>query len=388
VIGLAVVVGLSTLMVGVVAAFGVRHLPTVRLQLVGLSLVAVALPLTAVAVSGLLMFHMGADVAVLAVSAAAATGALVGAVTVAGSIVRRLDSVRDASVRLAAGEMTARAPGGGPAELDQLAASFNAMAATLERDLDARRDLVAWASHDLRAPLTSLQAMLEAIEDGVVAPEVYLDALHGQVRLLGALVDDLFELARIDAGVLRLDRAPTDLGAVAADVVARHNAEARARGITLQVAVHDPSTVAWCAPDKMERVLVNLLANALRYTPPDGHVLVSVTTGAGAVLVSIEDSGVGIAPEALDRVFEPFWRADGARTPAEGHAGLGLAIARGLMEAQGGRIWAERPAGGGARVCLMLPSTAEPATEPGDRTGPPSGPSRGGSGAGDGVRRR
>jgi len=122
------------------------------------------------------------------------------------------------------------------------------------------------------------------------------------------------------------------------------------------VTVRDRDTVARADPDKVERVLANLLANALRYTPAPGRVAASVSAGGGSVVVGIEDTGVGIAEDALDRVFEPFWRADPARTPADGGAGLGLAIARGLTEAQGGRIWVERPPAGGTRVCLVLPA--------------------------------
>ena len=376
-IALALVVGAGTVVAGVGAALLLRHLPTVRLQVIGLALVAVALPLVAVSVSGLVMFHMGADVGVLAVSAAAATGALVGALLVERNLVRRLERVRAASAALAAGELTARAPTGGPAELAQLAASFNAMAADLQELFDARRELLAWASHDLRAPVTSLQAMLEAIEDGVVEPDRYLGALGGQVRLLGALVDDLFALARIDAGVLAVTTEPVDLGALVSRVVERHEAEGAARGLVVELAVRDLDTVARCDPAKLERVLDNLLANALRYTPAPGRVVASVTAGAGAVLVSVEDTGVGIAEEVLDRVFEPFWRAEPARTPADGGAGLGLAIARGLTEAQGGRLWVERPPGGGTRMCLALP--AAPGERPAARD--PGRPPVGGSGA-------
>lgn len=373
-ITLALVVGTVTLAAGVGAALLLRLLPTVRLQMIGLALVAVTLPLVAVSVSGLIMFHMGADVGVLAVSAAAATGALVGALLVERNVVRRLDRVRAASAALAAGELTARAPTGGPGELAQLADSFNAMAANLQEFFDARRELLAWVSHDLRAPVTSLQAMLEAIEDGVVEPEHYLGALQGQVRLLGALVDDLFELARIDAGVLAVAAQPVDVGALVQAAVRRHEAEGRARGLELDVVVRDRDTVARCDPDKVERVLDNLLANALRYTPSPGRVAASVTAGAGAVLVTVEDTGVGIAEDALDRVFEPFWRGEPARTPADGGAGLGLAIARGLTEAQGGRIWVERPPGGGTRMCVVLPSAAgEVPRAPARPSAPPDG---------------
>jgi len=278
----SLVVGGLTLVVGVLAALVLRTLPSVRLQLAGLALVAVALPLGAVLLSGVVMFHMGAWVEVAAVAAAAGVAGIVGALVVAASITGRLERVRSASVRLAAGELGERAPEGGPSEIAELAASFNAMAGHLEEIFDARRQLVAWASHDLRAPVTSLQAMLEAISDGVVEPEHYLDALQGQVRLLGALVDDLFELARIDAGSSDLHLVDVDVGELALACARRHEVEAAARGIDLAAADHH-GTRARCAPELVERVLTNLISNALRYTPAGGRITVTVAGGAGAV---------------------------------------------------------------------------------------------------------
>jgi signal transduction histidine kinase len=120
--------------------------------------------------------------------------------------------------------------------------------------------------------------------------------------------------------------------------------------------VRDDRTWAVCAPDKVERVLTNLVTNALRHTPSGGLVTASVTSGAGAVFVSLEDSGPGVADEERERIFEPFWRGDAARAPSVGGAGLGLAIARGLIDAQNGRIWAETPTRGGTRICFALPA--------------------------------
>ena len=201
----AVAVSLVTLGVGLVLALALRALPTVRLQLIGLAALAVCLPLAAVLLSGWVMFHMGDDVKILAVSAASATVAMIGGLFLAQSIAGSIDRVRDASVALSHGDLTVRAPESGPAEVADLAESFNEMAANLEQLFDARRELVAWASHDLRTPLANMQAMLEALEDGLAEPADYLPALGDQVRGLSLLVDDLFELARIDAGALTLE---------------------------------------------------------------------------------------------------------------------------------------------------------------------------------------
>jgi two-component system OmpR family sensor kinase/two-component system sensor histidine kinase BaeS len=362
VITLALIVGGATLVVGVALAVLLRRLPSVRLQLTGLAMLAVALPLASVTLSGLVVFHMGAEAGVLLVSAAAAATSLVGAILLARYIVFHLERVRDASHELASGDLGARAPEGGPAEVAELAASFNAMAGHLEEVFDARRELVAWASHDLRAPITSLQAMLEAMEDGIVEPQHYLETLQGQVRLLGSLVDDLFEMACIDSGAITLAVEPVDLGGLVHGFLQHYELEAQARGLRVRTVVRDDATWALCAPDKVERVLTNLVTNALRHTPAGGLVMASVASGAGAVFVSLEDSGPGVADEERERIFEPFWRGDAARVPSGGGAGLGLAIARGLIDAQNGRIWAETPTRGGTRICFALPAAPSGST--------------------------
>lgn len=351
--GTAVAVGAVTLAVGLVAVVLLRLLPSLRLQLAGLAALSVCLPLASVLLSGWVAFHMGDDVKILAVSTASATVAIVAGLILARSIVQSVERVRDASALVAAGDLTVRAPQTGPAEVAELAASFNEMAAGLERLFDARRELVAWASHDLRTPLANMQAMLEALEDGLVAAGPTVPVLREQVTLLTTLVDDLFELARIDAGALTLELRDAPLEPVVESCLRGVEADARRRGIDLAAEVGDRVS-ALCAPDKVERVLFNLLTNALRHTPSDGTVAVRVEQLDREVHVSVEDTGDGLDEEARARMFERFWRGDAARS-ARG-AGLGLAIARGLVEAHGGRIWAENRPGGGARISFTLPA--------------------------------
>ena len=351
-IGNALIVALATLGIGLALAGLLRLLPTVRLQLAGLAVLAVLLPLGAVLASGWVMFHMGDDVKILAVTAASALTALVAALLVAKSIADSIDRVREASVELAQGNLHARAPEGGPAEVAELAASFNEMGANLGRLFDTRRELVAWASHDLRTPLANMQAMLEALEDGLGEPEEYVPVLQEQVSVLSMLVDDLFELARIDAGALTIEMQRLPVAPVVSSSLRGVEAEARSRHVTLAAEVEDDVTARF-APDKVERVLMNLLTNALRHTPSDGAVAVLVEPGDDEVRVSVEDTGNGLDAEARERMFERFWRGDQSRSSRG--AGLGLAIARGLVEAHGGRIWAEDREGGGARVCFTLP---------------------------------
>jgi signal transduction histidine kinase len=227
------------------------------------------------------------------------------------------------------------------------------MAEGLEQLFDARRELVAWASHDLRAPIASLQAMLEAIEDGLASADDYLPTLREQVRTLSALVDDLFELARIDAGVLTLELRRTPVAPLVTSALQLLRPEAEARGVALSSEV-DEQMEAQLAPEKIERVLFNLVTNALHHTPSDGSVAVRAERRASDLLLRVEDTGEGLPEEAPGRMFDRFWRADRARS--SNGAGLGLAIARGLVEAHGGRIWAENRPQGGACVSFTLPT--------------------------------
>ncbi len=354
-IAFALIAAFATLAAGLLAAFALARLPTLRLQLAGLGLVAVALPLTAVLVSGAVMFSSGHDLTVLLVAGAASTAAIVGGLLLGRAILRPVERLRSAASELARGDLAARAPEEGPTELAELAASFNEMAVNVEQLFDARRDLVAWASHDLRTPLASMQAMLEALEDGFAEPERYVPALQEQVRTLDLLVDDLFELARIDAGVLTLELREAQLSGVVESCLRGLEAEARARGVRLAAKLDGQDATARCAPDKVERVLYNLLTNALRHTPSDGSVAVVVEPLAEEVRITVEDTGEGLTPDSLRHMFDRFWRDDPARSREKGGAGLGLAIARGLVEAQGGRIWADNRPGGGARISFTLP---------------------------------
>ena len=201
-----------------------------------------------------------------------------------------------------------------------------------------------------------MQAMLEAIDDGLAEPAEYMSSLNDRVRTLSALVDDLFELSRIDAGVLTMHLQEADVGDVVGSCVHAFEAEARAQGVNLEARAGASAPRVLCAPDKVERVLHNLLTNALRHTPTDGAIAVIVSPHERDVIIAVEDTGDGISAETADRMFDQFWRSDSSRTSTG--SGLGLAIARGLVEAQGGRIWAENRPGGGARVAFTLPVAA------------------------------
>jgi signal transduction histidine kinase len=362
VIEFALIVSLSTLVAGIALALALRLLPTVRLQLAGLALLAVGLPLAAVSLGGLVMVHMHDDEQILAVAAASASTALAAALLVGAQIARRIHGLETAAEQLSGGELKARAPTEGPRELAHVGGAFNAMAENIEALFDARRQLVAWASHDLRTPVASIQAMLEAVEDGLASIDEYMPALHQQTRTLATLIDDLFELARIDAGALTLELREAQLPQLVTHCVSGLEAEARARQVHLESQLDDALPDVRCAPEHVQRVLLNLVTNALRHTPSDGSVLVRARRRAYELEVSVEDTGVGLSREAQQRMFERFWRGDASRTRASGGAGLGLAIARGFVEAQGGRIWAENRPEGGARFAFTLPIAEPPPT--------------------------
>jgi signal transduction histidine kinase len=359
VIAFATITVSASVAASALVATGVRRLPTVRLQLAALALYAAAVPLATVTAGGLVVMKMHEDLSVLYIGAACGATALVVAFLLGRSVASRIDRLVETAGELASGDLTARAPEGGPAELARLGRSLNEMAASLGEVFDARSELVAWASHDLRTPVAAIRAMLEAIEDGVAAAEEYIPVLHEQTVALGEVIDDLFELARIDAGALSLELERLSVGDVITSCVRALEADAQARHVTLKARVVGDLPAVAGAPEHVRRVLWNLLANALRHTPSDGSVVVVAEPVGDEVHIGVEDSGTGLTAEAERRMFERFWRGDPARSRTDASAGLGLAIARGLVEAQGGRIWAENRHGGGARVAFALPAAAE-----------------------------
>ena len=267
--------------------------------------------------------------------------------------------------RLAGGDAAARVPVAGRDEVARLGESFNAMADRLQTAADRqrevetlRRNLIAWASHDLRTPLTAIRVRVEALDDGLVTePEEarrYVAAMRADVMALNALLDDLFELAQLDAGGPPPERSPHSPADLVADCLRRFLPLAEGRGVALTGDV-SPDAMVPAQPGKIERVLGNLVDNALRHTPPGGRITVSARATPEGVVFHVEDSGPGFSPAELAHAFEQFYRGEAARSRAMGGAGLGLAIARGIVEAHGGRIWAENRAEGGGRVSFLLP---------------------------------
>ncbi len=213
----------------------------------------------------------------------------------------------------------------------------------------ARRRLVASVSHDLRTPLASLRLLVESIDDGVVTGETrdrYLGEIRTHVAALSGLIDDLFELSRIEAGDIAWTMGRVELRELVGDTVAAMRAPAAARGVALAAELPAHDLVARANAEKVQRVLFNLIQNAIRHTPADGSVTVRAQTAPGGVQVEVADDGEGIPPGESRRVFDAFYRGDeGGGTDPDG-AGLGLAISRAIVEAHGGRIWLEEAAPG------------------------------------------
>jgi signal transduction histidine kinase len=245
-----------------------------------------------------------------------------------------------------------------------VAAALNTAAARLaealerERAMEAsRRDLIAWASHDLRTPLTSLRVIAEALADDLVPDEAtrrrYLASLSGHLERLTRLVDDLFELAQIEGGAVQLQIEPTTLRDLVAEVLERFEPEAASAGVRLVAELQAGAPPVPIGHDQIGRVLANLVVNAIRHTPAGGRVVVSTHEAPDAAEVRVLDGCGGIPDADLPRVFERLWRGDPARTT--NGAGLGLAIARGLVEAHGGTITVVN-LNGGCRFSVRLPA--------------------------------
>ena len=281
------------------------------------------------------------------------------------AITDRIAQVGDAARRLAQGKLDARAAIAGRDEIASLARTFNDMAAQLQaadqkqRELDRlRRDLIAWVSHDLQTPLASVRAIVEALADGMVedpdTAQRYLRTAQRDVESLSALIDDLFQMAQLDAGGLQLDLTPTDVGDLVSDTLESFTPVAQARGVTLTGAGRKAG-VANLDARRIGRVLANLVGNALTHTPAGGQVTIAAHRSAQMLELVVADTGAGIAPEDLPNVFDRFYRGERARSRASGGAGLGLAIARGLVEAHGGRIEVVSTLGGGTTFTVHLP---------------------------------
>ena len=324
--------------------------------------------LAAVAIGAAVMFVSPHDawmtVAILLFAAVVATRA---AQLLLRGVERDVGAIRAGLHALERGEREIEIEAHSGRELEDLAHTANHMVAALtaeERARDtadaARRQVIAAVSHDLRTPLSALRLLTQALEDELVDPATarrYVHTAGAHVRTLGTLVDDLFELACLDAGEVAWSTGAVDLAELVGEACELVRPATEAAGVALSAELPPSLAPADANPDKLRRVLLNLLQNAIHHTPPDGSVAIRAAAANGTVEVEVADTGAGIAPQDRPHVFEPFYRGGDEAARTGPGSGLGLAIARAIVEAHGGRIWLAEAAGG-TRIRFTLPAAA------------------------------
>lgn len=341
--------------------------PTLRWTLLGGYALASVLTFFNVWFSAQLMFASPHDLLLAIVLLLFAGGiAMILGYFFSTTVTERIQSLKEAAEKIAEGDLETRVPVAGRDELSSLALTFNQMAEQLQtadrkqRELEGlRRDLVAWASHDLQTPLTSMRAILEALADGVVdEPEMvrrYLNTAQKDVMSLSALIDDLFQMSQLDAGGFPLNRANSSLGDLVSDTLESFSELAYRESVRLEGRVEPNVDPVQMDTQAIGRVLNNLIGNALRHTTAGGEIMVHARRTGQGVEVSVRDSGEGIQAEDLPHIFERFYRGEKSRNRGTGGAGLGLAIARGIVRAHGGVIWVESDIGQGTTFIFTIP---------------------------------
>ncbi len=367
--GFLLLSGGVTLSIGhVMTRYGLGRLGrSVRGKLVLVLLLSAALALINIAFTAYLMFFSSHDLALLSLLLVFSLGmAIFFALAISDSFHDTMREVLRVVRQMGAGQLNARMRVRSRDEMEELAAAFNSMAEKLEatfakqQELEqARRYLVAAVSHDLRTPLASMRAMVESINDGgVTDPETtrrYLRTLQTEVEYLSRLIDDLFEMAQIDSGLISMHIERASLQDLISDTIETLSSEAKKRRLTLQGSVDEALPPVLMDAKRIQRVLYNLLQNAMRHTPADGTIYIRAEATGDEVRVAVADTGEGIPAEELPKLFERFHRGDKARSRTGGGSGLGLSIAKGIVEGHGGRIWAESAPGRGAVFTFTLP---------------------------------
>lgn len=285
----------------------------------------------------------------------------------AASMTNSLHLLQKAAQKIATGDFSTRVHLSEMDELSEVAEAFNMMADELEKSFSrqkeleqSRRDLVAAVSHDLRTPLTSIRAMIEALADGVVTDSAtvqrYYVTIRSQIENLSALINDLFELSQLETEQLQLRLEPVSVNDLISDVIESMQAEARIKEINLQGSFCEELPMIEAELTKVQRVLYNLVQNAIQHTPANGSISLDTQVVSAGVQVNVTDTGEGIPPEDLSHIFDQFFRGEKSRSRETGGSGLGLAIAKRIVEAHHGRIWVESQVGQGTRFSFVLPA--------------------------------
>ena len=285
----------------------------------------------------------------------------------ANNMTRSLRRLKKVANRLATGDFSARVSLNEIDELASVADAFNMMADELEMSFarqkrleQDRRDLIAAVSHDLRTPLTSIRAMIEALADGVVSDPAtvnrYYTTIRSQIENLSGLINDLFELSQLETGQVKLQVEPINLNDLLSDVVESMQPQATAKEVSLQAIFSEDLPPIMAEFVKVQRVLNNLVQNAIRHTPTSGSVSLATKVVPQGVQVEVEDTGEGISAEDLPHIFDQFFRGEKSRSRETGGSGLGLAIAKSIVEAHNGQIWVDSQVGHGTRFSFILPA--------------------------------
>jgi signal transduction histidine kinase len=344
----------------------INYSPALRWTLLGGYALASLLTFLNVWFSARMMFASDHDLLLAVILLVFAGGiAMVLGYFLSSTVTERIQVLRSAAEKLADGDLQTRVPVDGRDEVSALAVVFNQMAEQLQtadqkqRELEGlRRDLIAWVSHDLQTPLASMRAILEAVSDGVVDdPETvkrYLNTAQRDVRYLSSLIDDLFQMAQLDAGGFPLHKDSASLSDLVSDTLESFTELAKQQEIALEGNVDLDVDPVRMDTQAIGRVLNNLVGNALRHTNK-GRVSVWVRRSTQGVEVTISDTGEGIRPEDITHIFEKFYRGEKSRSRGKGGAGLGLAIARGIVRAHGGEIKVDSKAGQGTQFTFHIP---------------------------------
>ena len=311
-------------------------------------------------------FRSAVNEALLISAVTAFLAAALASLFISRRVVAPVQEMTVASQRIAEGsfEERVRVPGNtiekNPDELGQLAISFNRMAAQLEQVESLRQQLIGDVAHELRTPLAAIKGSMEGLIDAVIpaSPETY-QRIYLEADRLGRLVDDLQELSRVEASAYELNLQPTQVQNLVEAAVARLRMQFEEKGVQLEAMVPASLPQVTVDEDRIEQVLLNLLGNALQYTPAGGTVKISARQDQDEIRISISDNGIGIPAEHLPHLFTRFYRVEKSRARAAGGSGIGLTIAKHLVEAHGGRIWAESAGlGKGSTFSFTLPASA------------------------------
>ncbi len=309
-------------------------------------------------------FHRALDEALLWSLLGAVLAAVAVSIFVTLKISRPLQAMVRVTQYIAEGHYQERVPLFGsseyPDELTELALHFNLMAEHLAHSEERRRALIGDVAHELRTPLTTIKGYIEGLVDGVLPPEreTYL-LICQEANRMSRLVDDLQELSRVEAGAYELHPRPLTVEALVETAIRRLEPQFREKGVALHLALDERLPRVLVDRDRMLQVMTNLLGNALHYTPSGGSVTVRAYRSGNAVAIAVSDTGAGIPPEHLPHIFQRFYRVDKSRSRTGGGTGIGLTIAKHLVEAHGGRIWAESPGKGqGSTFTFTLPPAA------------------------------